>query len=273
MFRIRKHHVPKWRGGEDWRVVCSCQEHAKKPVRWRGALRVAARGAAVLLSVPFALAAVDISSAAMNLNLGGDVRNAPGAGAVQPATKVAPASVASSQLPIFSTDAVRETFLSPEQPATLEVFKEDYFRTHVPFGEIIYREARKNDLPPELVAAMVQTESDFRPHLVSHKSAQGLMQIIPSTARLLGIDDPFDPQKNIAAGTKYYRYLLDRFDDQTVALAAYNAGEGNVARFGGVPPFPETKNYITKVNRRTVRYRERFRNSYITSVRLRGSLH
>ena len=128
-------------------------------------------------------------------------------------------------------------------------------------------------ISPELVAAMVHTESDFRAGLVSHKSAQGLMQIVPSTAALLGVDDPFDPAKNIAAGTKYFRYLLDRFDDENIALAAYNAGEGNVARFGGVPPFAETRSYISKVNRRTSRYREGFRNTYIASVRMRRAIH
>jgi soluble lytic murein transglycosylase-like protein len=98
------------------------------------------------------------------------------------------------------------------------------------------------------------------------------MQIVPSTARILGVDDPFDPEKNIAAGTKYYRYLLDRFDDETMALAAYNAGEGNVARFGGIPPFAETRDYISRVNRHTRTYRENFRNSYIASVRVRRGL-
>jgi soluble lytic murein transglycosylase-like protein len=176
-------------------------------------------------------------------------------------------------MPII-TESVRQGFLSPEaRPLSLDLFKEDYFRTQIPFGEIIYREARRNDLSPELVAAMVHTESDFRPGLVSHKSAQGLMQIVPSTAALLGVDDPFDPAKNIAAGTRYFRYLLDRFDDETMALAAYNAGEGNVARFGGIPPFAETRDYISKVHRRKSRYREGFRNSYIASVRMRRALH
>jgi soluble lytic murein transglycosylase-like protein len=175
-------------------------------------------------------------------------------------------------LPIFTTPAVREQFLAPdlqERSLTLDIFKEAYYREHVPYGAIIFREARKNDLPPELVAAMVHTESDFRPGLVSHKSAQGLMQIIPSTARLLGIRDPFNPEENIAAGTKYFRYLLNRFDNQTVALAAYNAGEGNVERFGGVPPFPETRSYIAKVNRRQHRYRERVHNTYLATLRVK----
>lgn len=245
----------------DWRVVCSCQVHTRKRNPWRGILRVATRGAAVLLGVPIALAAIDLPAAKRAL---GDLR---------PVKIEAPVRTQNA-LPIFTTEAVKKQFLDPQEPLTLDVFKESYFRTHVPYGEIIFREARRNDLPPELVAAMVHTESDFRPTLVSHKTAQGLMQIVPSTAALLGVDDPFDPQKNIAAGTRYFRYLLDRFDDETMALAAYNAGEGNVARYGGIPPFAETRDYISKVNRRTRRYRDGFRNSYIASLRMRrGEAH
>ncbi len=224
----------------------------------------------MLVGVPLAFAAFDINSA-MNLNvIGLDESNLR-----KPQTPQTARASVNGALPMFTTEEVREKFLAPDDPPrslTIDMFKEAYFRKHVPYGEIIFREARKNDLPPELVAAMVHTESDFRHTLVSNKSAQGLMQIVPSTARLLGIRDPFDPQQNIAAGTKYFRYLLDRFDDETIALAAYNAGEGNVERFGGVPPFAETKNYIVKVNRRTDRYRQRVHTTYLTTVRAQAEL-
>ena len=153
----------------------------------------------MLVGVPLAFAAFDIHSA-MDLNVIGlnesDLRM----------VQTAKAGVVDARgaLPMFTTEEVREQFLAPKDPPrslTIDMFKEAYFREHVPYGEIIFREARKNDLPPELVAAMVHTESDFRHTLVSQKSAQGLMQIVPSTARLLGIRDPFDPQQNIAAGT------------------------------------------------------------------------
>ncbi len=240
---------------------------------WRRTLRVASRGAAILVSIPLAFAAFDLSSESLNLNV--DVlRNAN-----LRATKanIAPISRTetpepSRPLPIFTTPAVREQFLTPRtqrRSLTVDLFKEQYYRSHVPYGEIIYREARRNNLSPELVAAMVHTESDFRPLLVSRKSAQGLMQIVPDTARLLGIANPFDPEQNIAAGTRYFRYLLNRFDNETIALAAYNAGEGNVERFGGVPPFAETQEYIAKVHRRTHRYRERVNNTYLAMLRLR----
>lgn len=229
-----------------------------------------------MLTIPIAFAMFDIPSEAMNLNVAALRSDARIAQAPQPPPAVTAAiqPPPEPKLAIFTTDTVRKQFLSPETvegALGLDVVREEFFRTQIPYGEIIYREAIKNELAPELVAAMVHTESDFRPHLVSHKSAQGLMQIVPSTARLLGIDDPFDPQENIAAGTRYFRYLLNRFDDETMALAAYNAGEGNVERFGGIPPFAETRGYIAKVTRRTHRYRQRVHDSYIDTFRLRSS--
>jgi soluble lytic murein transglycosylase-like protein len=262
----------KWKGREDFRTICDCQRHAARAKSlWRRAARVASRGVALLVSIPLALAAFDIPTAAMNIDLEAvrkfDVRaqKTPAAPkVVQTVQTVKQARV----LPVFMTEKVRSGFLEAKtDPPTLDVFKEQYFRRHVPYGAIIFREARKNNLPPELVAAMVQTESNFSATLVSNKSAQGLMQIVPSTARLLGISDPFDPAQNIAAGTKYLRYLLNRYDDETMALAAYNAGPGNVARFGGVPPFGETRDYIAKVNRRTGRYRQRVHKNYLAALR------
>lgn len=265
-----------WRPGRDYRIICDCQRHARTQGAWRATFRLASRGVAVL-SIPVTLAMFDIPSEAMNLNVAALSR---GELVIERAPKPEPPAAPAIQPPpepkleIFTTDTVRKQFLAPdtvEAALGLDVVREQFFRTQIPYGEIIYREAVRNELPPELVAAMVHTESDFRPHLVSHKSAQGLMQIVPSTARLLGIEDPFDPQENIAAGTRYYRYLLNRFSDERIALAAYNAGEGNVERFGGVPPFAETRGYIAKVTRRTHRYRQRVHDSYIDTFRLRSS--
>jgi len=248
----------------DFRVICDCQRHSKNRTLWRRAWRVASRGAAVLVSIPLAFAALDINSA-MTLNVLGADRDE------LHAAQIMRSDGGRGTLPMFTTRAVREQFLTPETASrslTIDMFKESYFRDHVPYGAIIFREARRYDLPPELVAAMVHTESDFRSTLVSHRSAQGLMQIVPDTARTLGMVDPFDPEQNIAAGTKYFRYLLDRFDNESMALAAYNAGEGNVERFGGIPPFAETRDYIVKVNRRTDRYRQRVHNMYLATIRV-----
>jgi len=139
-----------------------------------------------------------------------------------------------------------------EAPRTLvdiaEQVKHRFFQKEVPFGGIIYDEAKKNDLPPELLAAVVHTESQFVPTARSHRGAVGLMQLVPRTGRWLGADDLNDPTQNIQAGAKYLRYLTDRFaGDQQKAIAAYNAGEGNVRRFNGVPPFRETRNYVQRV--------------------------
>lgn len=115
------------------------------------------------------------------------------------------------------------------------------------FGKIIAESARKTGLDPNLIRAVIQTESGGDPKAVSPKGAKGLMQLTDSTAADLGVNDVFDPKANIEAGSRYLRRLVDRFGDLRLALAAYNAGPANVDRFGGVPPFSETKQYIKKV--------------------------
>lgn len=260
-----------WTQHRDFRVICSCQLHEGKGRTFRNAAGLAKRGAALILSIPLALAALDLPTEAMDRHL-----TSIEAASVVPSRQTPPAAAAegSADFPIFTSRRTRDRFLSDGVSVpSLDVFKEDYFRSQVPYGAIIYREARRNDVPPELIAAMVRAESDFRPGLVSNKSAQGLMQIVPGTARLLGVANPFDPEQNIAAGTRYFRYLLDRFDDETVALAAYNAGEGNVSRFGGIPPFAETRAYIARVRRHTDRYREGVRTSYVTAMKLSDRPH
>jgi soluble lytic murein transglycosylase-like protein len=108
-----------------------------------------------------------------------------------------------------------------------------------------------------LVRAIVHAESAFNPNAVSHKGAQGLMQLIPATADRFDVADPFDPAQNIRGGVQYLAWLLRRFDDNvTLAAAGYNAGEGNVDRYGGVPPFDETQRYVGRVATLHARYRE-----------------
>jgi len=129
-----------------------------------------------------------------------------------------------------------------------EKAREDFFRTEIPFGTLIYTEAVKNDLSPELVAAVVKTESQFKPTAKSRSNAQGLMQLVPRTGKWMGANNLMNPAENVRAGTKYLKYLHERFEgDQTMIIAAYNAGEGNVRKFGGVPPFQETRNYVSRV--------------------------
>ena len=107
--------------------------------------------------------------------------------------------------------------------------------------------ARRHGLDPDLVRAVVAVESGFRPDAVSPKGAQGLMQLMPRTARALGVKDSFDPADNLDGGTRYLRSLVTRYNgDVKRALAAYNAGEGAVARHGGIPPYPETLAYVRR---------------------------
>lgn len=113
---------------------------------------------------------------------------------------------------------------------------------------LINRNAKTYGLDPALVRAMVEVESGFDIRAVSPKGAQGLMQIMPGTAKDLKLKDSFDASKNIEAGTRYMRQLLDRFGGNVkLAVAAYNAGPGAVSKHGGVPPIAETKNYVEKV--------------------------
>ena len=119
------------------------------------------------------------------------------------------------------------------------------------FDTLIDHHARANDLNPVLVRAVIETESAFNPRARSHVGAMGLMQLMPGTARDLGVVDPYDPEDNIRGGTKYLRSLLDRFDNNVeLALAAYNAGPGAVERYDGVPPYRETRNYVAKIGNR-----------------------
>jgi soluble lytic murein transglycosylase-like protein len=111
--------------------------------------------------------------------------------------------------------------------------------------------ARRHGIDPELVRAVVEVESAFQPSAVSRKGAQGLMQLMPATARSLGVSDPLDPSANLDGGTRHLRSLLGRYGgDLPKALAAYNAGEGAVARHNGVPPYKETREYVDRVLRR-----------------------
>lgn len=120
-----------------------------------------------------------------------------------------------------------------------------------PYGKIIYDVAIRHSINPHLVAALIHVESSFNPRAVSRKGACGLMQLLPETARRFGLTkkkDLYDPKKNLEAGVRYLKWLANRFGGDTQKiLAAYNAGEGAVQRFGGIPPYQETQSYVQKI--------------------------
>jgi soluble lytic murein transglycosylase-like protein len=116
------------------------------------------------------------------------------------------------------------------------------------YSDIIAEASRAYDVDPALIRAIIHAESGFDPRAVSHQGARGLMQLMPATARSLGVRDRFDPEENVMAGTRYFRELLDKLDGRVkLALAAYNAGLRKVRKYGGVPPFRVTRHYIRNV--------------------------
>jgi len=116
------------------------------------------------------------------------------------------------------------------------------------WSDLINQAAQKFNVPAKLIQSVIQQESSFNPQAVSQAGAAGLMQLMPGTAKFLGVEDRFNPVQNVMGGAKYLRQMLDQFDDRIdLALAAYNAGPGNVKKYGGIPPFQETQNYVNKV--------------------------
>jgi soluble lytic murein transglycosylase-like protein len=118
----------------------------------------------------------------------------------------------------------------------------------IDLGAVVSAAGNRNNINPDLITSMIHVESGFNPRAVSSKGAQGLMQLMPQTAARLGVANPMDPVANVEGGTRYIRELLDRYHSDLVkALAAYNAGPERVEQFKGVPPYPETIAYVTKV--------------------------
>ena len=114
-------------------------------------------------------------------------------------------------------------------------------------AEAIERHARERDLEPRLVQAVVQVESGYNRRARSNKGAIGLMKLMPGTASDLAVTDPWDQDENLRGGTRYLRQMIDRFGDLELALAAYNAGPEAVAKYGGIPPYEETRNYVRRI--------------------------
>lgn len=113
---------------------------------------------------------------------------------------------------------------------------------------IIYRAGERTGVDPRFIHAVIKQESRYKNQAISRVGAQGLMQLMPATAKRFGLKDPYDPEANVEAGTKYLKWLLKRFNgDVSLALAGYNAGEGSVDKYKGIPPYNETQNYVKKI--------------------------
>ena len=117
-------------------------------------------------------------------------------------------------------------------------------------GEFVKKASTEHGVDPLLVSAIIHVESGYNPRALSPKGAEGLMQLMPETGRRWGAKDAFDPEDNIRAGVRYLRYLQDMFKDDRLALAAYNAGENAVQRYGWIPPYQETVEYVYKVGKK-----------------------
>jgi soluble lytic murein transglycosylase-like protein len=156
--------------------------------------------------------------------------------------------------PLGTSDPLACRAVSPDEPAV-----EERPREAAPdplYRQLVAHASRTHGISARLLHAVIRAESNYEANAVSRAGALGLMQVMPDTATRFGVDDALDPAANIEAGAQYLRSLLARYDgDLVLALAAYNAGEGAVARHGGVPPYPETTRYVERV----LRYYERGR--------------
>ena len=159
-------------------------------------------------------------------------------------------------LAVILLPTARGDSLAPEVPGLADALGGD---VHLPrprwersaIQELIREAATAYGLDPALVRAVVWVESRYNPYAVSPRGARGLMQLTAVTAREVGVTNPFDPRQNVFGGVKYLSRLIKRHDgDLALALASYNAGPENVRRFGGVPPFTETTEYLTRIRRR-----------------------
>jgi len=129
-----------------------------------------------------------------------------------------------------------------------DAIRRDFFSSSMPYGDIIHEKAEKYQVDPLLVAAVIEQESKFHETARSQVGARGLMQLMPRTGRWLGAGNLYDPEQNVDAGVRYIKYLQGRFNGNLrETIAAYNAGEGNVRRYKGIPPFRETRQYVKKV--------------------------
>ena len=145
--------------------------------------------------------------------------------------------IVADEVPYVDPRAVQVSADQAGEPSLLQ---------RTPYGEVIAAISEAHGVDPLLVRALIQVESNYKVRARSHKGAVGLMQLMPSTAREYNVRNPYDPKANIAAGVKHLKSLIDRWGVE-LALAAYNAGEGAVKKYNGIPPYRETRNYVSRI--------------------------
>lgn len=150
-----------------------------------------------------------------------------------------PTSVYNNYRNTYAQNALQTDTISPTT-ATSSGQKTDY-------DDIIKKASDTYGIPEKMIKAVIKQESGFNTNATSGAGAAGLMQLMPATATSLGVTNSYDAEQNIMAGTKYLKQMLNQFGDYKTMLAAYNAGPGNVSKYGGIPPFTETKNYVNKI--------------------------
>lgn len=178
--------------------------------------------------------------AALNMNglnaTNSSYNNSSNLGAVLSSANVA--SIYDNYRNTYTNNALQTETIAPTTKSTAS--KTD-------FDAIIEKASATFGIPEKMIRSVIQQESSFNSNAVSSAGATGLMQLMPATAKSLGVTDSTDPEQNIMAGTKYLKQMLNQFGDYKTMLAAYNAGPGNVNKYGGIPPFTETQNYVSKV--------------------------
>ncbi len=163
---------------------------------------------------------------------------------VSPAPSAAPPSVVSTVRADIRTGKLVRTIVLSNVALSKKPVTDPEVRS------LIEETAKSFDVNPLLVDSVIQVESNYDPFALSPKGAQGLMQLMPATAQRFGVSNAFDIRENIEGGVRYLKFLQDSFQNDQLAIAAYNAGEKAVARYGNVPPYPETVNYVAKVSKK-----------------------
>jgi soluble lytic murein transglycosylase-like protein len=148
---------------------------------------------------------------------------------------------------VISPQMVRAAAVQPRVVAPVEISASAPRASGGDFAQFVAETARRYEVNPLLVHSVIEVESNYSPSAISRKGARGVMQLMPGTARRFQVADSFNPWQNVEGGVRYLKYLLTLFDSERLAVAAYNAGEGAVFRYGNVPPYPETTNYVRQV--------------------------